>query len=359
MNDENATERSQEATPRRRERAWREGVVARSPEVISALISLCLLGVIAWWAPWAGAKLVSQMREAMALGGWSAIVAGDGVTVLRGLADSVLRLVLPVAGLCAVVGVAGNVGQVGFGFETDLLEFKWERLNPMGWLKRMASWDLPFGLLKSLVKGVGVVALAVWALRDEFSRFANLSFASVTDLGVQMQGLAWLVFSRVTVIMIGLAVTDWLWVHFQHERRLRMSSQEVKDELKETEGNPQIRLAMRRLAREILKEHLVENVKGATVVVTNPTQYAVALRYRHLVDPSPRVVAKGRGYKAARIREIAREAGVPLVEEAPLARALYRSVKVGRHVPVELYRAVARVLAVILRKQGLRTEVRV
>jgi flagellar biosynthetic protein FlhB len=152
--------------------------------------------------------------------------------------------------------------------------------------------------------------------------------------------------------MLIVALLDIIWTRHQFEKKIRMTKQEVKDEMKDIEGNPILKSAMRQRARDRIRESLVKSVKEATVVVTNPTHYAVALKYARSSDAAPRVLAKGRDFKALRIREIAKANQIPIIEDKPVARALYASVKEGKLVPVSLYRAVARVLAIVYREQN-------
>jgi flagellar biosynthesis protein FlhB len=328
------------------------GQVARSHEVVSAFAMFVFLAAITWWFTHIVPGVVSYMQSSFSFQGWQALEEGAALDALRGLMIEVLEVALPVAALAAVAGLLANVAQVGLVNHWALVGLRWDRMNPLAYFKRLASLELPVGLLKSIAKGLIVIAIAAYGLRDEPAELWRLAFGSIGALGDHMRQIALTVATRVAIAMAVVALADYLWIRYRHEEQLKMSRQELKDEFKEAEGNPQIKAHMRRRARERLKELLVDSVKSATVVAMNPTHYAVALRYQREKDPTPRVVAKGRGYKALRIRDIALANDIPVVQDKPLARVLYAAVKVGQTIPLDLYRSVARLLAIVYRQKN-------
>ena len=215
----------------------------------------------------------------------------------------------------------------------------------------MFSIEIVVELAKSSFKAFGIGLIAVFSLADELPALWRLVETPMAEIGHTLQNMAYLVFVRVAAAMMIVALLDILWTRHQFEKKIRMTKQEVKDEMKDIEGNPILKSAMRQRARDRIRENLVNSVKQATVVVTNPTHYAVALKYARSADPAPRVLVKGREFKALRIREIAKANNIPVIEDKPVARALYASVQEGKLVPVSLYRAVARVLAIVYREQ--------
>ena len=274
----------------------------------------------------------------------------DAVTVIRETLRQLFLMIAPPLFAAMIVGLVVNVAQVGLRIDADLLTFKPERLDPMNWLKKLGSIDTPVSVLKALFKGLGVVSIALYALREQPERLWRLSFATTAHVARAMQEQAFTVVIRVAAALGVLALLDLAWSRYRHEEKLKMSRQEIKDEHKQTEGDPQVKAAMRRRAQE--RKPLREQVKDATVIATNPTHYAVALRYWQSEDPSPRVLAKGVDFKAAKIRELAKEYNIPIIEDRPLARALYAIVKEGETVPVELFQGVARLLAIVYRQRG-------
>jgi flagellar biosynthetic protein FlhB len=356
MAQESAAERTEQATPKRKEQARKEGQVARSSEVVSTLIMVLVCGVILWWIvaviPW----LVEFTRGSFRLDALDEVTTGGAPGLLGSMGAMVGRMVIPVALIGAVIAMVANFAQIGFSVNWELVGIKWNRINPANWFKRIFSAELPIGLLKALFKGLGIIAIAAWGLRDQPEELGPLVFATTTGVGEHMQELAFTIFVRVTIAMTALAIFDILWTRFQHEKKLRMTKQELRDEMKESEGDPYLKAALRRRMREMATNSLVSKVEDSTMVVRNPTHFAVALRYERGKDASPRVMAKGRGHKALRIIDLAEKAGVPVIEDRPLARTLFSSVKEGKIIPADLFRAVARLLAVIYRQKGLTAE---
>jgi flagellar biosynthetic protein FlhB len=356
MSKDSAAEKTHDPTPKRRREATKEGQVARSAEVVSTLMMFLVIGVILVWSAHMVPRLVESCQRSFSLQGWRDIESGSGATAIRGAGRDIGFLVMPVAVVAAIVALLANLAQVGLTVNWELCGFKWDRLNPMNWVKKTFSMELVVNLAKAMAKGLGVILIAAWGLRNEPEHLWYLTFAPVGELGQHMQGLAFTVFIRVAIAMMFIAALDFMWQKHQHEKKLKMSTQELKDEMKEQEGDPYLKAAMKRRGRERVNESLSRNVEQATVVVRNPTHFAVALKYDRGFGGSPTVVAKGRGFKALRIIELAEEFGVPVITERPVARALYRSVKVGKTIPLELYRAVARILALVYKQQGLQAE---
>jgi len=356
MSQESAAEKTHEPTPKRRQEATKEGQVAKSAEVISTLMMFLVIGVILIWTAQMVPRLVETCQRSFSLQGWRDIESGSGAAAIRAAGADIGYLVMPVAVVAAIIALLGNLAQVGLNIHWELLAFKWDRLNPMNWLKKTFSMELIVNLAKAFAKGLGVILIAAWGLKSEPENLWYLTFAPVGELGRHMQDLAFTVFLRVGIAMMFIAALDFIWQRHQHEKKLKMSTQELKDEMKEQEGDPYLKAAMKRRGRDRINESLSSSVEQATVVVRNPTHYAVALKYERGGGGSPKVVAKGRGFKALRIIELAESFGVPVVTERPVARALYRSVKVGKTIPMELYRAVARILAMVYKQQGLSAE---
>ncbi|MCL6488125.1 MAG: flagellar biosynthesis protein FlhB [Alicyclobacillus mali] len=347
-----AGERTERATPRRRQEARKEGRVARSPELTSAvafaavLVALRVLGPDVW-GEWE--NLIQRDLGGSGLKSWTV----EGVRAL--MATQVMaaaRIMVPIAAVAIVVGLAAAVMQVRPMFVPQLLLPDFQRISPATGLRRIASLQGALEALKSLLKLAAVAGVA-------YTSLASLSHELVNLSSVQLQAIPGLigrsVFNlaiRVACAMVVIAALDYAYQRYSLERSLRMSKQELKDELKETEGNPLLKSAVRRRARQIASRRMMQNVAKADVVITNPTHYAVALAYQSETMNAPQVVAKGADFVAQEIRRRAEEHEVPLVENPPLAQALYRTVDVGQEIPPDLYQAVAEVLAYVYRMRA-------
>jgi len=280
------------------------------------------------------------------------LVRGDWSPLVR---DVMLKPLLFVAGLMLVAFLAGAI-QTRFLFTFYPLRFDWQKVNPVSGFKRMFSvmtlWDGTRAVLKaSLVGYVGFVTLKTgWDAVLATSTMDVRTGAST--LGSVGLGLLW----RCVVVLLLLSAIDYAIQWWRVERSLRMTRQEVKDELKQTEGDPNVKAQLRRRYRQLVMHRQIQRVKEATVVITNPTHYAVALRYDPKTLPAPQVIAKGTDWMAQRIVQEARRHGVPIVQNAPLAQALMK-VNIGAFIPPELYQATAEVLAYVFRLTGRAKEV--
>lgn len=354
---EQAGNRTEQATARRKEEARRKGQVALSREVPAAATLLAGAAILAVGAPSATEKMIQLMRDWLNLAAGSAHSALVGPEVVRGVLHrmgmDVLGLVLPLLGGVMVAGSASYVAQTGMLWRADALKWDAERLNPIAGLGRMLSGKALVELAKSVLK-IAVIATAGYlAVRHDLARLPELAAQDPAALLPAAGSLALKMTLWIAVTVAGLAAADYAYQRYQWARSLMMTREEVKQELRETEGDPIIRARVRALQRALAKKRMMADVPKADVVITNPTHIAVALKYDHGVMPAPVVVAKGMGFIAERIKAVAREHGIMTVEQPFLARSLYKMVEIGREIPVELYRAVAEVLAMVYRARGL------
>ena len=345
------------ATPKRRQEARRKGQVARSAEFGAALTLLAL--VVALHALLPGEGGLSLLRDLQAAFRFSPHDAAFTFATAQQWQVRALgwaaRLLLPAALLAVALGLASGVGQVGFAVTPEALAPQWGRINPASGLKRLVSARGGVELVKGLVKMGLVGGLCYTTVRNaiesgELLRTMNMPLPDA--LGV-VGALIWTLGLRVGVTLLVLAAADFAYQKYEHEKSLRMSLTEIKQEHKQSEGDPHLKARIRRTQREMAKRRMVQDVPKADVVVTNPTHFAVALRYEGGAS-APKVVAKGQDEIAARIREIAREHRVPLVENKPLARTLHAAVEIGHEIPADLFEAVAQVLAFVYRTHGRR-----
>jgi flagellar biosynthetic protein FlhB len=349
MADGPGGDRTERATPRRREQARRRGQVARSSEINAVLVLLCGVSLLLL----SGGHLArllgrnasylfaqSHLLRADNLGGLREILVANLGIMLQGLAPLLLAIF--------VTGLGANVMQVGFHASGEAIMFRGERINPFSGLKRLVSKRAFFDLLKNLLKIALVSLVAYLVLRG---RMGSLLQSATWPLQA-IVGTGKLVFAELMYKVLGalaiLALADWAFQKWQHEENLKMTRAEAKQDLKDTEGDPQVRARVRAIQLETARKRMLADVPQADVVVTNPDHLAVAIRYSQ-GEPAPRVVAKGRNHLAEVIKRIARQARVPVLENKPVAQSLYRHVKVGGWIPEALYQAVAEILAYVYR----------
>ena len=338
--NQDESQKTEEPTPRKLEEARQKGQVSNSKEVTSFAI---LLGggatVVA--SPW----LIQPGLEACR----GLIEGAANVSVDRGAVQSVLTDLLiaalltagPVFALLMFIGVAVNVAQSGFIFTAEPLKLELNRISPISGLKRLFSLKSIVELLKGVFK-MALVAGVVWlVLVPEMERLESLLRMDVADL-LSVVLAVW-------ALLAVVALIDFLYQRYEFMKQMRMTLQEVKDEFKQSEGDPQVRARLRQIRTERARQRMMQAVPTADVVVTNPTHFAVAMKYDESTMAAPLVVAKGADELALRIRELAGEHKVPLVENPPLARALFDTVDIDQEVPPQHYKAVAEVIGYVMR----------
>lgn len=345
-------EKTEEPTYRRRQEARRRGQVFRSAEVSAAVSLLVIFLSIRYIGSYMSRELMILMREVLSGLAANDMTPGDLWILVTAAITLLLRIILPVLCLSAATGVLINLLQVGFLFTTEPLSVKFERLNPVSGWQRLFSKRALAELAKSLLK-LCLVSITVYtSIRRELYRFILLADMAITESAAQIASLTYSICLKAAASLLLLAVLDYFYQRWEHEQQLRMSKQEVKEELKQTEGNPQIKSRIRQIQRSIAMRRMMAEVPKADVVITNPTHYAVALRYDPDTMAAPVVVAKGADYMAERIKKVAKENKVTVVEDRELARSLYGNAEIGGAIPEKLYQAVAEVLAFVYRLQG-------
>ncbi|MDR3764986.1 MAG: EscU/YscU/HrcU family type III secretion system export apparatus switch protein [Acidobacteriota bacterium] len=338
--------KTEQATEHRRKKAREEGQVARSRELSSSAAVMAAL-------------LVLSMQLPAMFASWRHFY----MSVLDHAVDSEITLTSPLiswAGqavldwtwrpLAAAGGVAllASLAQGGFVFVPKLLAPNIQRMNPANRLGQIFSLITVVQLLKALIPGVGIVYFTVTVFRREWSTLALGTWASPRQLAAHLGTLVFEICWKCGLLLLIWAVVDYAAMRRKQETDLRMSKEEIREEMKQLDGNPHTKGRIRRLQRMARRARMVQATKNATVVVTNPTHYAVALEYRDNM-PAPSVVAKGQNLIAQQIKEIALWEGIPVVENRPLAQSLYRTVEVGQVIPEKLYAAVAEILAYVFR----------
>lgn len=349
MAEERFEEGTEPATPRRREEARQRGHVARSQDLTAALLLLGALTALNFFgrdlAGRLGALTVAIFQE-MA---WLDLTRDNARYLAGAWLIDMAKLLLPFVAAVIATGLAANFLQVGFLFTAEPLGFNLDRINPIEGLGRILSLRGLVRVVASLFKTAVLTTVFGLSIRSEMPALLALARVEPGSLARYLVDVGFLLAFRGALALVILALLDWTYQKWQYERDLRMSRTEIKEELKRLEGDPRIRQRRRSVQVQLAMQRMMAQVPKATVVITNPTEVAVALRYDAETMDAPQVVAKGMGEVAARIRSAALEHGIPLVERPPLARALYKSVDVGGSIPRDLYEAVAEVLAYVFK----------
>lgn len=340
-------ERTEAPTGKRLEEARRKGQVARSPEVATAFMILGMAGFLTWGGTaWSRSltELLPTLLVRARLEDWHPGAVHDyGLEVLR----LFLHLVLPPILVLAVMGLSANLLQVGFLLTTQTLEGNWGKLNPFQGLKRLFARHMLVELFKAPLKLGAIGGVAYVTLRPHAADLVTLAGRDPWSAVGTVTGVTLMLLWRIGAAYLVFAAIDYGYQRWAHRRSLRMTREEVKEENRQTEGDPHVRARTRSLHRQYAMRRMMSQIPTADVVVTNPTHVAIALKYDRDTMRAPRVVAKGVRLIAEEIKRRARDAGVPIVEHPPLAQALYKTVALGGEIPAALYRAVAEVLAYV------------
>lgn len=349
MAEENeGASRTEEPTPHKLQKAREKGDVVKSQDLAPLAALLAAAGVMA--------VLGGPLSRDLALG-LRGILAGAGTISLEGQGGSQLLaqamrlgapVLLSVLATAAVAGVAGNLVQHGFMFTPEKLKLDWKKLSPLAGLKRIFGPDGLFNFGKTIVKILLVAAVAWWAVNphyDTLQTLARISPTAILPLAADL--MRRLVFAVVVLLAVVTGI-DWFWQRQRFMKRMRMTKEELKDEFKQTDGDPHVKARQRQLRIQRSRRRMMAAVPEATVVIMNPTHFAVALKYEPGEAGAPTCVAKGLDTLALRIRDVARDAGVPVVEDPPLARALYAAVEIDELIPPKHYEAVAKIIGFVL-----------
>ncbi len=352
MAEENFQERTEQATSRRREKAREEGQVARSMELNSA--AMLTLGFLTLYlmGPYISGQTMAMLRHLL---GNAPTIALQDPTFYTVFKDNLIRFFIilgPLFVVMTIIALGVNVAQVGFRITPKAAEPKLDKINPISGFKRIVSIRSAVTLLRDLLKLAVVGFVAYKVIASDFPSFFLMADMTVGQIAVAMGKLSLGLALKVGAVIFVIAVLDYIYQRYEFEKSIRMSKQDLRDEYKDTEGSPQIKARVRQIQMQMARNRMMDAVPMADVVVTNPTHYAVALKYDPDQHQAPFVLAKGQRLIAQKIKEIALEHNIPVVEDVPLARALFKMCDIGQVVPAQLYRAVAEVLAYVYRLKG-------
>ncbi len=353
MSAQQSGDKTEKATPKRKREAREKGQVVKSTELITALSLAVMFGALAVF----GGQMVKGMfdvqKHFFSSTGPETLTQASVMATFKDAATMFLTIMLPFMAAALVAGVVFNVLQTGFLFTTKALAPKLDRISPISGFKRIFSKKTLMDLMKAIIK----IAILGYVAYSEFEKrmggFPALMSQEVPYSAASFVDTIIAVAFQLAIALAMFAPFDYLAQRLKHNKDLMMTKQEVKDEYKLTEGNPQTKGRIAQKQRQMSRMRMMQAVKDADVVITNPTHYAVALSYKEMKHKAPLVVAKGKDYVAQKIKERARECSVEIVENVQLARALYFFCEIGDEVPEDLYKAVAEVLAYVYRmKKG-------
>lgn len=344
-------DKTEDATPYKLNEAKKKGQVAKSKEVSSALTLLVSTIIIITL----GEYIVSSFRDNIVsfLGSYLNIEINSGslygiiILVLFRIGIVLLPLVIPIM----IVGIGANILQTGFIKSTEPLKPKLSKINPISGFKKMFS----LRAIMELFKDIAVISIIGFVgfdfLKDNFSKIINIGNLKFSAIISTLLNLVGSIFFKITLVMIAIALIDFIYQKYQFKKEMRMSKQEIKEEFKQQEGDPEVKSKIKQKQKEMAMSRMMQQVPDASVIVTNPTHIAVALKYKEGKTSAPLLVAKGSGYVAIKIKEKAKENEIPIIENKPLARLIYSEVEINNEIPEEMYQAVAEILVLVYKIQ--------
>ena len=345
-------EKTEPATPKKRQEARQKGQVAKSMELTGALIMLFSFLFLLMFGGFMKDHLygmfVAIFHDYMLMD----VTVGNVQMIFGNLLYESLFVLGPIFLIAVVIAIAGNYIQIGFLVTPETLKMKFNKLSPIEGAKQIFSMRSVFEFVKTLFKLLvigSIVYMTLWGVRYDLLKLAEIPLEEIlayTGSLTLMLGL------KIGAVLVVLAIIDYIYQRYEYEKNLRMSKQDIKDEYKKTEGDPLIKGKIRERQRKMAMQRMMQEVPKADVVITNPTHFAIAIKYDAAKMDTPMVIAKGMDYLALKIRSIAEEHGVVTMENKPLARALYEQVEIGEAIPPELFQAVAEVLAYVYKLKG-------
>ena len=340
-------EKTEKATPKKRRDSRKEGEVLQSKEIVTAASVLGIFVSMRLFIGFMAETALAYTSSVFESVGQTTLTQDSIMSIWISVATVVVMAIGPICAVAIVLGIIPTIAQTKGLFTMKSLRPKFSRLSPLSGIKKLFSLQSAVGILKGLIE-VAVIGYVV--ISEVLGRLPK--FVSLMNAGV-MQGVTYAFTSvfdlvmLICILLVFVAAGDFLFQWWQFEKKLKMSKQEVKEEYKQTEGDPQVKSKIKQKQQQMAMARMMQEVPTADVVIRNPTHFAVALRYDQDKNRAPQVVAKGKDYVALRIVKIAEENDVYVTEDPPLARLLYSTVDIGREIPVELYNAVAEILTVV------------
>ncbi len=342
-------DKTEKATPKRKEDARKEGQVLQSREIKTALLLIITFFILKLTGSYMYKNITDFMKKIFTyyINKEDLMQKPNFIILISETMFLGLKIMAPIAGAALIGGLVASYAQIGFLFTTKTLKPKLSRINPLEGFKRLFSANAGMELIKSIAKIILVAYLAYKYIKEEINSVINLIDMEVSQVGLYIWEISINIALKIGLILIFLGLVDYIFQWRQYEKNLRMSKHEIKEEYKQMEGNMQIKSKIKQKQREMSLRRMMTDVPKADVIITNPTHLAIAIKYDAELTDAPIVLAKGQNYIAERIKEIAKENKIELVENKPLARSLYETTDIGQEIPAELFQAVAEVLAFV------------
>jgi flagellar biosynthetic protein FlhB len=345
-------EKTEDPTPKRISEARQKGQVAKSQDLIQAVILIAVLWIFYIYGNSFFNKLTYATQVILSHSAhWEPTVDSCTYYYLLGI-KYLIDLLWPILLTVLAVGIAFNCLQVGLLFTLEPLEPNPSKLNPISGIKRMFSLRSIVELLKSMIKLTVVGLVAYIVLKKNYSLFLEFGDYTIYQIVKAMASITFEVGIKIAIALLIMAIFDFYYQRYEHNKSLKMSKHEIKEERRQMEGDPEVKARIKRLQVEMARRRMMHEVPKATVVITNPTHIAIALKYEPAAMKAPLVVAKGKRKVAEQIKKIAQENNSPIVEDKPLARALFDAAEVGEEIPYNFFKAVAEILAYVYRLKG-------
>jgi flagellar biosynthetic protein FlhB len=345
-------DKTEQPTSKKLSDARQKGNVAQSREIPSVMILSGGMGVLFFGGSWMLGRLTDVMRAMYQRAGTVSMVSETMHSLFWEIFLNCIVVLIPLMLVVTAAGIIGNVAQFGFLITGEKLSPNWAKLNPISGIKKLFSLRSLVELVKSIVKLMIIGVIAYIVINRHLGQIPGLMQLSVGQILRFIGEVSFQMGLYTCMVLFLMAALDFAYTKWQHHQDLKMTKQEVKDEYKQREGDPSVKARIRSVQREMARRRMMEAVPEATVVITNPTHLAIALKYEDGM-PAPSVVAKGSGFVAQKIKSIASAHAIPLVENKPLARTIFKSTDIGDFIPADLYRAVAEILAYVYRLKGM------
>ncbi|CAM3142260.1 flagellar biosynthesis protein FlhB [Paenibacillus lupini] len=345
-------EKTEKATPKKTQDARKKGQIAKSNDLPSSMILLFTFATFAALGNYYKTRIMGLFRELFENWMMMDVTEENVMPLFNEIAVDMLMFLAPIFAIVVIVAILGNVMQFGFLLTGEPLKMKFTKLNPINGFKQIFSMRTVVEFLKSLTKLLVIGFLVYQAIWSDWDKILLLSSLSIGQIFQFAAGLTIKLGLETGAVLVVLAFADFMYQKYEHAKSLRMSKQDIKDEYKKSEGDPLIKGKIRERQRRMAMQRMMQDVPKADVVITNPTHFAIALQYDASKMEAPLIIAKGMDHVALRIREVAKEHGVIMMENKPLARALYERADIGDSIPADLFQAVAEVLAAVYKMKG-------
>jgi len=345
--------KTEKPTARKLRKAREKGQIARSREIPMVATLLGMLLLLNYFGSSIVQALEREISNYLRFNVPEELTVTIVATIFKDITFRMGALLVPVFLAITAISVASNAAQGGLAVSSSSLKPKFNKINPIQGVKKIFSKNGLVNLGKSLIMITAVSIISWQVVRDHMTMFPRMILMDVRQIFYWAATISYAILIRVSIFMVFVAMADYIFQKYQYKEQLKMTKQEVKDEYKEMEGDPTTKRRIRRIQLDLARKRMMNDVPSADVVITNPTHYAAALSYKMDSMPAPRVIAKGSNLVAQKIKDIAREHNIPIVENKPLAQSLFKTVKIGDYIPMDLYKAVAEILAYVFKTRDM------